>query len=169
MQLNAPKFTFARRYAWGLLGFGLLLLIAGVGLLLAGSIAYPIVGQAPAALLRALGFFGAALLAASAGLIASACMAFARRALAGRVPQDNEVVSPPASRLKRVLWRSRRGIARLKITAEAGAGWLQTALSAEQSWRTVHAQLTAAQVQLLRRTVSTYKALGGGWSPTELR
>ncbi len=40
---------------------------------------------------------------------------------------------------------------------------LQTTLSTEQSWRSVRAQLTAAQVQALRRAVQTYKALGGGW------
>ena len=130
MQLNTPRFTFARRYAWGLLGFGLLLLFAGAGLLLAGAITYPFVGKAPAAIVRALGFFGSSLLAASAALIASACMAFARRALMGRAPAEIEIVAPPASRLKRILWHSRRGVARLKITAEAAAGWLQTALSA---------------------------------------
>ena len=41
---------------------------------------------------------------------------------------------------------------------------LQTTLSAEQSWRTTRSQLTAAEVQALRRTVQAYKALGGGWS-----
>lgn len=40
---------------------------------------------------------------------------------------------------------------------------LTVTLSAEQSWRGVRAQLTAAQVQALRRTVQAYKALGGGW------
>ncbi|HEX5378665.1 MAG TPA: TolC family protein [Phenylobacterium sp.] len=40
---------------------------------------------------------------------------------------------------------------------------LQSALGAEQSWRSVRSQLTAAQVQALRRAVQTYKALGGGW------
>ena len=40
---------------------------------------------------------------------------------------------------------------------------LTTTLSAEQSWRAVRAQLTASQVQALRRTVQAYKALGGGW------
>ena len=40
---------------------------------------------------------------------------------------------------------------------------LQTALAAEQSWRTTRSQLTAAQVQALRRSVQAYKALGGGW------
>jgi outer membrane protein TolC len=41
---------------------------------------------------------------------------------------------------------------------------LQTALSAEQSWRTTRSALTAERVQALRRTVQTYKALGGGWA-----
>ena len=41
---------------------------------------------------------------------------------------------------------------------------LSTTLSAERSWRAVRAQLTAAQVQALRRSVQAYKALGGGWA-----
>jgi multidrug efflux system outer membrane protein len=47
-----------------------------------------------------------------------------------------------------------------------GAGYtdLQTALSAEQSWRAVRSQLTTAQVQALRRVVQSYKAMGGGWA-----
>lgn len=40
---------------------------------------------------------------------------------------------------------------------------LQTALSAEQSWRSARTQLTSAQVQGLRQAVTTFKALGGGW------
>lgn len=40
---------------------------------------------------------------------------------------------------------------------------LQTALSAEQSWRATRTQLTSAQVQGLRQAVTTFKALGGGW------
>ncbi|MBX7200097.1 MAG: hypothetical protein K1X51_12080 [Rhodospirillaceae bacterium] len=130
MQLNTPKFTFARRYAWGLLGFGLLLLGAGIALLLANRIPYPVLGRAPAAILRALGFFSASLLVASAGLIGSACMALARRALLGRAPQDVAVIAAPAGRTKRILWHARRGLGKLKITAEAAAGWLQTFLSA---------------------------------------
>lgn len=130
MQLNTPKFIFAHRYAWALLGFGVVLLSASIALLLANWFAYPVVGTASATIVRALGFFGAALLTAAAGLIASACFAFARRALAGRTPQEIEVAIAPQGRIKRVLWRSRRGVARLKVTAEAAAGWLQTALSA---------------------------------------
>jgi outer membrane protein TolC len=41
---------------------------------------------------------------------------------------------------------------------------LQTALSAEQTWRAARTQLTSAQVQAVRRAVQAYKALGGGWS-----
>lgn len=41
---------------------------------------------------------------------------------------------------------------------------LQTALGAEQSWRSTRSALTAEQVQALRRAVQTYKALGGGWA-----
>ncbi len=130
MLLNAPKFTFARRYAWSLLGFGIVLLAAGVALLLSNRIAYPVLGRAPLAIVRALGFFGASLLVASGGLIGSACMALARKALAGRVPQEVEVIVAPSGRMKRILWHGRRGLGRLKITAESAAGWLQTALSA---------------------------------------
>lgn len=129
MQLNTPKFTFARRYAWGLLGFGLVLLAVGIALLLADRVSYPVLGRAPAAILRALGFFGASLLVASAGLIGSACMTLARRALQGRAPQEVEVIIAPAGRFKRILWHVRRGLGKLKITAETGAGWLQTFLS----------------------------------------
>ena len=40
---------------------------------------------------------------------------------------------------------------------------LSTTLHAEQSWRAIRAQLTAAQVQALRRSVQATKAIGGGW------
>jgi NodT family efflux transporter outer membrane factor (OMF) lipoprotein len=45
---------------------------------------------------------------------------------------------------------------------------LNTALSAEQAWRSIHAALTSERVQALRRAVTTYKALGGGWDYTTL-
>ncbi|MDB5437247.1 MAG: efflux system protein [Phenylobacterium sp.] len=59
--------------------------------------------------------------------------------------------------------RAARGYRASKIGYDRGLTDLQTALSAEQSWRTTRSQLTAAQVQALRRTVQAYKALGGGW------
>jgi multidrug efflux system outer membrane protein len=46
---------------------------------------------------------------------------------------------------------------------------LQTALSAEQSWRAIHGQLTAAQVQEVRGAVTAFKAIGGGWAPPPLK
>ena len=59
--------------------------------------------------------------------------------------------------------RAGRGYRATKLGYDRGLTDLQTALSAEQSWRQIRAQLTGAQVQALRRTVQAYKALGGGW------
>jgi multidrug efflux system outer membrane protein len=59
--------------------------------------------------------------------------------------------------------RAARGYRASKIGYDRGLTDLQTALSAEQSWRTTRSQLTAAEVQAFRRTVQAYKALGGGW------
>jgi multidrug efflux system outer membrane protein len=59
--------------------------------------------------------------------------------------------------------RAQRGYRAAKIGYDRGLTDLQTALSAEQSWRATRSQLTAAQVQAFRRTVQAYKALGGGW------
>ncbi|HEX4196602.1 MAG TPA: efflux transporter outer membrane subunit [Caulobacteraceae bacterium] len=42
---------------------------------------------------------------------------------------------------------------------------LTSTLSAEQTWRTTRAALTSAEVQALRRSVTAFKALGGGWTP----
>jgi outer membrane protein, multidrug efflux system len=59
--------------------------------------------------------------------------------------------------------RSRRAFEASRLGYERGLIDLQTTLNNEQAWRAVRAQLTAAQVQALRRTVQAYKALGGGW------
>ncbi|HEY8002952.1 MAG TPA: TolC family protein [Phenylobacterium sp.] len=59
--------------------------------------------------------------------------------------------------------RAGRAYKAAKLGYDRGLTDLQTALSAEQSWRATRSQLTAAQVQALRRTVQAYKALGGGW------
>jgi multidrug efflux system outer membrane protein len=59
--------------------------------------------------------------------------------------------------------RAARASRASKIGYDRGLTDLQTALSAEQAWRTTRSQLTAAQVQAFRRTVQAYKALGGGW------
>lgn len=60
------------------------------------------------------------------------------------------------ARAARAYEASRLGYAR-------GLTDLTTALNAEQSWRATRTQLTAAQVQALRRSVTAFKALGGGW------
>lgn len=67
-----------------------------------------------------------------------------------------ELLDAGEDRAERAYEASRKGYA-------AGITDLQTTLGAEQSWRSVRAQETAAQVQALRRAVQTYKALGGGW------
>jgi outer membrane protein, multidrug efflux system len=46
-----------------------------------------------------------------------------------------------------------------------GVDDLTSVLSAERTWRIARTALTAAQVQALRRSVQTFKALGGGWNP----
>lgn len=53
-----------------------------------------------------------------------------------------------------------------RIRYSRGLGDLQTALSAEQAWRATRSQLTAAQVQSVRRAVQAYQAVGGGWPAT---
>ena len=42
---------------------------------------------------------------------------------------------------------------------------LTAALQAETTWRSVRSQLSSAQITLMERSVQTFKALGGGWSP----
>lgn len=59
--------------------------------------------------------------------------------------------------------RARRAYEAARTGYARGLTDLNTALSAEQSWRSVRAQLTSAQVQALRRSVQAMKAIGGGW------
>ncbi len=48
---------------------------------------------------------------------------------------------------------------------QMGMDDLTSVLTAERTWRTARTALTGAQVQALRRSVQTFKALGGGWTP----
>jgi multidrug efflux system outer membrane protein len=50
----------------------------------------------------------------------------------------------------------------------AGIDDLTAVLTAERTWRGARTALTGAQVQAMRRSVQAFKALGGGWSATEL-
>lgn len=60
--------------------------------------------------------------------------------------------------------RAARAYKASRIGYDRGFNDLQTTLTTEQSWRSIRSQLTAAQVQALRRAVQAYKALGGGWA-----
>lgn len=62
--------------------------------------------------------------------------------------------------------RAARAYQAARLGYERGLTDLTTALQAEQSWRGVRSQLTAAEVAGLRQAVTTYKALGGGWPAT---
>ncbi|WP_395671119.1 efflux transporter outer membrane subunit [Phenylobacterium sp.] len=62
--------------------------------------------------------------------------------------------------------RAGRAFRAARLGYERGLTDLNTLLSAEQAWRATRTQLTAAQVQSLRRTVQAYRALGGGWAAT---
>ena len=46
-----------------------------------------------------------------------------------------------------------------------GLNDLQTALTAEASWRQARLSLAQAQVSVMQRSVQVFKALGGGWTP----
>jgi multidrug efflux system outer membrane protein len=64
--------------------------------------------------------------------------------------------------------RARRAYEAARIRYGRGLDSLETALSAEQSWRATRSALTTAEVQGLRRVVQAYKALGGGWPAQSL-
>jgi NodT family efflux transporter outer membrane factor (OMF) lipoprotein len=80
-------------------------------------------------------------------------------------------------------YASDKGRVDLLRAAEANAGFayeakktgysrglndLQTALTAEASWRQARLSLASAEVTLMQRSVQVFKALGGGW-PVEAR
>ncbi|RZJ89307.1 MAG: TolC family protein, partial [Brevundimonas sp.] len=52
-----------------------------------------------------------------------------------------------------------------RLRYDRGLDDLTSLLSAEQSWRGARTALTSARTQALRRSVQTFKALGGGWTP----
>jgi len=60
--------------------------------------------------------------------------------------------------------RAARAYEGAKARYAEGLDDLTSVLSAEQAWRTVRSALTTERVQTLRRSVQTYKALGGGWA-----
>lgn len=81
---------------------------------------------------------------------------------------EGALVSLDADRRRVVLLtegeaRARRAYDAARTGYARGLTDLTSTLSAEQSWRSVRAQLTSAQVQALRRSVQAMKAIGGGW------
>ena len=64
--------------------------------------------------------------------------------------------------------RAQRAYRAARIGYARGLTDLQSALSAEQTWRATRTQLTSAQVGAVRQAVQAYKALGGGWSAGEV-
>ncbi len=52
---------------------------------------------------------------------------------------------------------------------QAGIDDLSTVLTAERTWRSARTALTGAEVQALRRSVQAFKALGGGWTPPDMK
>jgi outer membrane protein, multidrug efflux system len=52
---------------------------------------------------------------------------------------------------------------------QAGIDDLTTVLTAERTWRSARTALTGAEVQALRRSVQAFKALGGGWTPPDIK
>lgn len=81
---------------------------------------------------------------------------------------EGALVNLDADRRRVVLFtdgeaRAARAYRAARLGYDRGLTDLESTLSAEQSWRVIRAQLTAAQVQALRRSVQAYKAIGGGW------
>jgi NodT family efflux transporter outer membrane factor (OMF) lipoprotein len=82
---------------------------------------------------------------------------------------DNALVRLGADQRRVAILKSGERSARVASDAallryRRGLDDLQTALSAEQAWRSARSALTAQEVQALRRAVQVYKALGGGWT-----
>ncbi len=73
--------------------------------------------------------------------------------------QATAILADGETRARRAYDASRRRYAQ-------GMDDLTATLSAEQSWRAIRSDLTAERVDTLRRAVSAYKALGGGWAST---
>jgi NodT family efflux transporter outer membrane factor (OMF) lipoprotein len=61
--------------------------------------------------------------------------------------------------------RAQAAYEKTRLGYARGLNDLQTALVAENTWRSIHSQMTAAQTTLMERSVQAFKALGGGWTP----
>lgn len=85
---------------------------------------------------------------------------------------ENDLVELAADRNRVTILAAGEAQARAAYDAarkgySAGLTDLNSTLSAEQAWRASRTALSAAQTQALRRSVQTFKALGGGWTPPQ--
>ena len=83
---------------------------------------------------------------------------------------DNLLVEYAADRNRLALLAAGEAKARsaydsARMLYDRGLTDLTTLLQAEQAWRGARTGVTAARTQALRRSVQTFKALGGGWTP----
>ncbi|MBN9319500.1 MAG: transporter [Caulobacterales bacterium 68-7] len=84
---------------------------------------------------------------------------------------ENSLVQLSADQRRVVLLRDGEARARRAYDAgrkgyDLGLNDLSTLIQSEQGWRAARSAYTGAQVQALTRAVQAYKALGGGWSPS---
>jgi outer membrane protein TolC len=85
---------------------------------------------------------------------------------------DNALVQLAADRNRLTLLdagerQSRAAFDSAQKLYDAGLSDLTTLLQTEQAWRAARSQATSARTQALRRSVQTFKALGGGWNPAD--
>ena len=84
---------------------------------------------------------------------------------------ENSLVQLSADQRRVILLRDGEARARRAYDAgrkgyDLGLTDLSTLIQSEQGWRVARSAYTGAQVQALTRAVQAYKALGGGWSPS---
>jgi NodT family efflux transporter outer membrane factor (OMF) lipoprotein len=70
------------------------------------------------------------------------------------------------AQLERAEADGRHGFDASSARFKAGIDSITDMLVAEQSWRLARAELTTARIAALRRSVTLFKALGGGWDPS---
>jgi outer membrane protein TolC len=61
--------------------------------------------------------------------------------------------------------RAEQAYEKARLGYVRGLNDLQTALVAENTWRAIRLQMTAAETTLMERSVQAFKAMGGGWTP----
>ncbi len=73
------------------------------------------------------------------------------------------------ARLQEAVERARFAFDAKRKGYDLGLSDLTTLLDAERSWRTARANLTSAQIAALVDAATLFQALGGGWSPMDMK